>query len=230
MNVTTLRKRFATTLAVAVLVTAIFNMGIATAQSAGAPDAAANATVATTYHPTPTTTHPTTTVPYPPPSTTLPKCHGIDIDAGVVVVGQTITFTLCGPFLPGVTLTISLDGRVVGVKIASGNGAVTIVITITSIRSGLIHGLLRAPIGCGKNVIVAVGAGVTSAVAVRHGTFTLRCPAADGRAPVALNGTKISRNLNQSPVVYESLLAALLLLSVGGGLLFARRKGRTHAA
>jgi hypothetical protein len=154
-----------------------------------------------------------------PPTTTASSalCAGGGANAGVVKIGATVTFTLCGPFRPGSAVALTVDGDVAGVKTANANGAVTVVITITSSTTALVNDPIKVDVNCGANNVIATGTSPTGTTVVSTGTFSITCaPTTSGG--LAFTGANISK----------FLAAALLLIAVGVALLVAERRRRVR--
>ncbi len=132
--------------------------------------------------------------------------RGGDVDAGTVAVGQTITVTLCGPFAPGSTETVTVNGESLGTAVAGANGAVMVVISITSRN-------------CGANKVVATGPDMAGAIVMSSGTYSVMCKRAASAGPLAFTGAN----------VFKALLAALLLIAAGAGLVIAQRRRSSGA-
>jgi hypothetical protein len=157
---------------------------------------------------------------YPPTTTTPVLCTGGNASAGTVAVGTTITFTLCGPFKPGTTVTVTVNGGAPSTKTANANGSVTVVLTVTSTSSGLVNDPVKVDINCGANNVVATGTSPTGAAATSTGTFTVNCAPATSPGGLAFTGANI----------FKFLAAALLLIAIGAALVLAQRRRRSHAA
>jgi hypothetical protein len=147
-------------------------------------------------------------------------CTGGNANAGTVVVGTTVTFTLCGAFQPGSAVTITVNGEAAGTKTANANGSVTIVITITTSTSALVNDPVKVEVNCGANNVVATGTSPTGGAAASTGAFSINCAPTTPSSGLAFTGANI----------FKFLAAALLLIAIGGALVLAERRRRSHAA
>ncbi len=184
----TLRHRFAALTGVVMLAATVVGVGAASAQT------------------TPT---------YTPGTSTGPLCTGGPVNAGNVSIGQTVTFMLCGPFQPGATAAINVNGTAAGSKTVASNGTVTIVITINSATSGTVNDPVTVPVTCGSNTATATSGGVS-----QTGTFNLICGSTTKTSGLAFTGAN----------VMKAVLAALLLIAIGGALVLAQRRRRSSHA
>jgi hypothetical protein len=145
-----------------------------------------------------------------------PPCTVGSVSAGVVVVGQTITFTLCGDFAPGASVTVVVNGTTVFTKTAT-NGAVVVVITVASQTILQVDDPVNAPAICGNNAVVATGAKVGGGSSSPTGTFQLTCTSSTGsKGGLAFTGTN----------VMLGLLVALGLIALGTVLVVLQRRRR----
>jgi hypothetical protein len=160
--------------------------------------------------PTQATCYPLSTCP------TVPPCVVGNVNAGTVTVGKTITFTLCGDFAPGSSVTITANGVVVFTKTPSA-GAVTVVVTVTSQTVMAVGDPVNVAATCGTNTIVATGPSAAGGTGMSTGTFTLLCTSTGTTTgPLALTGTN----------VMIALLIALALIGFGVLLVVLQRKRR----
>jgi hypothetical protein len=186
---------------------------------AGAAQAQVGYPPGTTTVPAPpptTTTVPGTTTTVPSATTTVTSpCTAGDVNAGIVAVGKTITFTLCGGY-SGAPVTITVNGTSAGTK-TPVNGAVTVVVTVVSQTVLQINDPINVAAVCGTNQVVTSGTGTPGA---STGTFTVACTTA-----VAGNGGGLAFT---GANILRFLLAALVLIAAGTALvLFQRRRRQT---
>lgn len=160
---------------------------------------------------------------YPPGTTIPPGCTSGAVNAGAVTVGQTITFTLCGPFAPGAMVTLTLDGQAVGSKQAAANGTVVMVVTITKQNEASINDPVLAAIVCGTNTATATGTNAAGATVTASGTFNLNCTAAP--TTTTTNGGLALTGAN----ILKALLVAVALIGLGVLLVTAQRRRRRTA-
>lgn len=159
---------------------------------------------------------------YPPgPCTPLSGAQ----DAGSHLVGQSFSTTLepvCG-FTPGASVNITVDGQVVGTKVADANGFVTVNITVG--QSGnqiklIVNDSVTVNGSCGGNNIVGTGpSSVARANVSQTAVFRVLCPSGAGvaqpvRGRVAFTGANILR--------WSAVAIALVLL--GSVLVVANRR------
>jgi len=148
---------------------------------------------------------------YPPP-TTVPACTPGNVTVGVVAVGQTVTFTLCGGFDPGAQIPVKVNGVVVATKTAV-NGAVVVVVTVVS-QSVLAVDADAAAV-CGTNTVVATGTGTPG---TSTGTFTIDCTSSTtSSGGLPLTGANVA----------ELVLIALGLIGAGTVLVVVQRRRRS---
>ena len=187
----TLRHRFAAVLGLAVLLTTVLGGGMAAGQTG-----------------------------YPPTTTTPVLCAGGNATAGTIKIGTTITFTLCGTFKPGSTVSVVVDGNPPATKTANGDGSVTVVITVTSGSAGTLNDPVKIALNCGANNVVATGTSPSGGAAASTGTFSIDCTPTTTSGGLAFTGANI----------FKFLAAALLLIAIGGALVLAERRRRSHTA
>ena len=151
---------------------------------------------------------------YPPGTTTVASCVPGNVNLGTVVVGQTVTFQLCGGFADGATVTVTVNGTTVPSKTAV-NGAVTVVITVTSTTVLTVNDPTTAPAVCGTNTVAATGSGNPG---VSTGTFNLNCSTTTttSTSGLALTGAN----------VVKGALIALVLIGLGVVLVVFQRRRR----
>jgi hypothetical protein len=149
---------------------------------------------------------------------TTPPCTPGNASAGNVVVGQTITFTLCGDFAPGASVAVTANGTFVFSKPPT-NGAVVAVVTVVSQTLLHVDDPANAPAICGTNAVVATGAKIGGGTATSTGTFNLVCTSSTTtKGGLAFTGAN----------VMLALLIALALIVVGTTLvIFQRRRRQT---
>lgn len=153
-----------------------------------------------------------------PPGTSVPACTVGNVNAGNVSVGQTITFTLCGNFAPGASITVTVNGAVVLTKTPT-NGAVVVVVTVVSQTLLTVDDPVNVAAVCGTNTATATGAAATGGTANSTGTFNLLCTSTTTtKGGLAFTGANVMR----------FVLAALALIVIGALLvLFQRRRRQT---
>ena len=155
------------------------------------------------------------TVGYPPGTTTTVSCVPGNVNAGTAVVGQTVTLDLCGGFLNGATVAVTVNGTTVPAKTAV-NGAVTAVITVESTTVLSVNDPTNVAAVCGTNTVKATGSGTPGA---STGTFNLTCSTTTtANSGLALTGANVARG------------AAIAFLLIGLGIvlvLLQRRRRQT---
>lgn len=145
-----------------------------------------------------------------PPGTGGSGCTAGNVNLGNVGVGQTVTFTLCGGFTAGVSVTV--NGATVLSK-PSTNGAVAVVITVVSQTVLQVGDPVDVAAACGTNTVVATGPGTPG---TSTGTFNLQCRGGTPSSGLAFTGTNIR----------FGLLSALALIAVGTMLVVVQRRRR----
>ena len=153
--------------------------------------------------------------------------------AGSHAIGETFSTTLrpvC-VFTPGTTVTVSVNGVVVGTKVADASGSVSVTVFVESATSLLIDDPVRVPGHCGPdNRIVATGfSEVARAEVTQTAAFEVLCPVAGrpgaGQVPRARQGGVAFTGDNIALMV----AAAAVLLGVGTGLVVTNRRRKAQA-
>lgn len=154
-----------------------------------------------------------------PPGTSLPTCTVGDINAGSLAVGQTAVFALCGPFAPGASVSVTVDGTAVFSK-TPVNGIVTVTVTRTSTTVVAVGDPVNVATVCGSNSVTATGPGSSGATATANGTFVIQCAATTTTTSsgLAFTGANVMLALGVATI----LIAAGALLVV-----FQRRRRQT---
>ena len=151
-----------------------------------------------------------------PPGTSVPACTVGNVNAGNVSVGQTVTFTLCGNFAPGATVTVTVNGAVTLTKTPT-NGAVVVVITVVSQTVLAVDDPVNVAAVCGVNTATATGAAATGGTGQSTGTFNLLCTSTTTtKSGLAFTGTN----------VFRFLLVAFALIVIGALLVVLQRRRR----
>ncbi len=130
-----------------------------------------------------------------------------------------MTFTLCGNFAPGATVTVTVDGVAALTKTPT-NGAVVVVVTVISQTVLAVGDPVNVAGTCGINSVVATGTAATGGTGSSTGTFNLICTSTTTTKSggLALTGTN----------VLMALLIALALIVIGALLVvFQRRRRQT---
>jgi hypothetical protein len=152
-----------------------------------------------------------------PPGTSVPSCVPANVNAGTIAVGQTVTFTLCGNFAAGATVTVTVNGAPTLTKTPT-NGAVEVVVTAVSTTVLQVGDPTNVAAICGTNTVTATGA-TTAGVGTSTGTFTLVCTTtATTSSPLAFTGANVLLALGVALVLI--VLGALLVV-------FQRRRRQT---
>jgi hypothetical protein len=151
-----------------------------------------------------------------PPGTSVPSCTPGDVNAGNVSVGQTVTFTLCGDFAPGAAVTVTVNGVAALTKTPT-NGAVVVVITVTSQTVLAVSDPVNVAAICGSNSAVATGAKMGGGTGSSTGTFNLVCTTTTTTSkPLAFTGANI----------LMAVLIAFALIVLGALLVAFQRRRR----
>ncbi len=154
---------------------------------------------------------------YPPGTTTLPICEVGNVDAGIVAVGQTVTFTLCGGFAPGASVNVTVNGVAALTKTANNGGFVVVVVTVTSQTVLAVGDPVNVAAVCGTNTVVATGPQAGGGTGSSTGIFRLVCTSTTTTEEgLAFTGANVLR----------ALLIALALIVVGALLVFFQRRRR----
>ncbi len=156
---------------------------------------------------------------YPPGTTTQASCTPGNVTKGNVAVGQTFTFTLCGNFAPGASVSITVNGAAVLTKTPTG-GAVVVVITVVSQTVVQVGDPVNAAAVCGINTVKATGPSAGGGSASPTGTFNLVCTSSSttNGGGIAFTGANIAK----------AVLVALALIGAGALLvIFQRRRRQT---
>lgn len=159
---------------------------------------------------------------YPPPLCT--PTTGAQ-SAGGHQVGETFSVTLTPVciFTPGATVTITVNGQVVGTKVADASGSVTVTINVASATSLLVEDPVRAPGQCGANSLSANGPSqVAQTNVTQTAAFDVLCP---GAVPQAQQGRVAFTGAN----VARMAALALALIGIGSVLVVGNRRRRAHA-
>lgn len=158
-----------------------------------------------------------------PPGTSVPACTVGDANAGTVAVGQSIKFILCGNFAAGATITLTVNGTAVtGITKTPANGAVTVDIKVDSTTLIEIDDPVQVAITCGTtNTVTASGPTAGGGTAVSHGTFAVLC--------AATTATTTAGGLAFTGGNVVAALAVAVVLIVLGALMviFQRRRRQT---
>jgi hypothetical protein len=156
------------------------------------------------------TCYPIGSCPAPPP------CTVGNVNAGNVSVGQTVTFTLCGDFAPGASVTVTVNG-VLAITKTPTNGAVVVVVTVVSQTLLAVDDPVNVAAVCGINTVTATGATATGGTGNSTGTFNLLCTSTTTtKGGLAFTGANVMR----------FVLAALALIVIGALLVFFQRRRR----
>jgi len=144
--------------------------------------------------------------------------------AGAHQIGETFSATLTPPcvFTPGSTVTITVNGVVVGTKVADASGSVTVSTFVESCTSLLIDDPVRVPGQSGGNNMSATGPSeVARANVTQNATFDVLCP---GAVPRPVQGRVAFTGAN------VALLAgvALVLVGIGAVLVVANRRRKAQ--
>jgi hypothetical protein len=132
---------------------------------------------------------------------------------GTHAIGETFVLEACG-FAPGSSEKIAVNGVAAGTKTADGSSCVKTTIKVVSSTGGEVNDPVPVPIRCGQNTVTATGVAASRAPLTVTTAFTVNC------GTTALTGANVS--------LFVGL--ALVLLVVGGGLIFLeRRKARRVA-
>jgi hypothetical protein len=164
-----------------------------------------------------------------PPGSSLPSCTPNNATiTNPVAVGQTVTFTLCGGFADGATVSLKVNGQAVTTTKTPVNGAVTVVIQVISQTQLQVNDPVTAPANCGANTVTATGTPKPGAPGSSTGTFTLLCTSATSTAG---NTTTTTGNLPLTGArILEALLVAVALIAVGTLLVMVQRRRRRRTA
>ena len=167
---------------------------------------------------------------YPPPA-----CSPVTgtISAGSHPIGETFSTTLTPVcvFTPGATVTVTVNGVVVGTKVADASGSVSVTVFVESATSLLIDDPVRVPGRCGPdNRIVATGPSeVARADVTQIATFDVLCPGGPdgpdaGQVPRARQGGVAFTGDN----IALMAAAAIVLVGIGAGLVITNRRRRAQ--
>jgi hypothetical protein len=154
-----------------------------------------------------------------PPGTSVPTCVAGNVNAGNLVVGQTVTFTLCGNFAAGASITVNVNGVSHVFTKTAVNGAVVVVVTVVSSTVLAVGDPVNVAATCGTNTVVATGAAASGETTSVTGTFNLVCTSTTTTGNgLALTGTN----------AVIGILTAVGLIIVGALLVvFQRRRRQT---
>jgi hypothetical protein len=158
-----------------------------------------------------------------PPGTTVPTCSPSNQNKGTVAVGAVVTFTLCGPFAPGPLVNVTVNGVDVFTKHAT-NGAVVVVVTVTSQTVLSVDDPVNVAAICGVNTAVAKGTLVDGTPGTSTGTFTLTCTSATTGGTTS--STTSSGLAFTGANIIEALLVAFGLIVIGALLVAFQRRRR----
>lgn len=159
---------------------------------------------------------------YPPgPCAVLTSTQSL----GAFAVGTTFSLDLTPlcVFGPGETVTVSVNGQVVGVKPAGLGGSVPIEVTILSNTQLSIDDPVLVPAVCGTNTIVATGrSDVANAVVTHTATFEVVCAPSVVATPrpgfVAFTGANVLR--------WSAI--SLVLIGIGSAFVLSSRKRKVR--
>ena len=131
-------------------------------------------------------------------------------------VGQTFTVTVtptCA-FTAGTPVTVTVNGVVIGTKVASIAGTVPVTVRIVSATVMEIDDPVQVPTICGLNAITAQGASSVAQATVTHTVnFGVTCPAPATRTGgIAFTGANILRMAGIAVVAI--MVGSLLVTSV----------------
>jgi hypothetical protein len=156
---------------------------------------------------------------YPPPTvTTLPPVINITIP-GVLVLGSTVTFSLCGGYSGATPVTITVNGVFAFAKSAITDGCVSLSVTVNSIipPTFLVGDPVKTAATCGANTVTATGAGSPGKSTA---TLDLSCAATSAvssSSGLAFTGADVA----------GIIVGALLLIGLGSMLVIVQRRRRT---
>ena len=154
---------------------------------------------------------------YPPPVNCLNGNTVVNL--GTINVGQTLVGRLVPvcPFIPGSTVSMTVNGAGGGTKVAAVDGSVPVNLLALSSTTGQLNDPVTVPIQCGSNSITASGSsasGPTEASAIFAVNCAVAAQAATGR--VAFTGANILR----------WSLGALALIGLGALFVLGSRRRR----